>query len=53
LLALIDGISENVFLENEFELSEWLDSHYLMLMRKYTQKAAEGLGILAAILLAA
>ena len=39
LLALIDGISENVFLENEFELSEWLDSHYQMLMKKYIRSS--------------
>lgn len=39
LLALIDGISENVFVDNEFGLTEWLESHYLMLMRKYTSSS--------------
>ena len=39
LLALIDGISENVFVDNEFELSEWLESRYVMLMRKYTRSS--------------
>ena len=39
LLALIDGISENVFIDNEFVLSEWLESRYVMLMRKYTRSS--------------
>lgn len=39
LLALIDGISENVFIDNEFVLNEWLESHYLMLMREYTRSS--------------
>ena len=39
LLALIDGIRENVFVDNEFELSEWLESRYVMLMRKYTRSS--------------
>lgn len=36
LLSLIDGISDNVFVDNEFELTDWLEEHYLMLMKKYT-----------------
>ena len=36
LLALIDGIGDNVFVDNEFGLTGWLEEHYLMLMRKYT-----------------
>ena len=39
LLSLIDGISENIFNENEFVLSEWLESRYLMLMKKYTRSS--------------
>lgn len=37
ILALIDGISENIFIDNEFALNEWLESRYLMLMREYTR----------------
>ena len=39
LLALIDGISENVFTDNEFALNDWLESRYLMLMKKYTSSS--------------
>ena len=39
LLALIDGIGENVFINNEFELTEWLEQRYLMLMKKYTRSS--------------
>ena len=35
LLSLIDGIGDNVFVDNEFGLTEWLEERYLMLMRKY------------------
>lgn len=39
LLALIDGISENVFVDNEFGLTEWLEERYLTLMKKYTRSS--------------
>lgn len=39
LLTLIDGISENVFVDNEFGLNEWIEERYLMLMRKYTRSS--------------
>ena len=39
LLSLIDGISENVFVDNEFGLTEWLEERYLMLMKKYTSSS--------------
>jgi putative restriction endonuclease len=39
LLSLIDSINENVFIDNEFELNEWLEERYLMLMRKYTRSS--------------
>jgi putative restriction endonuclease len=39
LLALIDGISENVFVDNEFGLTEWLEERYLKLMQKYTRSS--------------
>ena len=39
LLALIDGISKNIFIDNEFVLNEWLESRYLMLMREYTRSS--------------
>ena len=35
----MDGISDNVFVDNEFGLTDWLEEHYLMLMRKYTNSS--------------
>ena len=35
LLAIMDGISSEVFCSNEFCLTEWLESRYVMLMQKY------------------
>ena len=37
LLALIDGIEAGVFRDNRFTLNEWLEKHYLSLMRQYTR----------------
>ena len=37
ILALIDGIGENVFFDNKLNLSEWLESHYKVLMSEYTR----------------
>lgn len=39
LLALIDGISENVFTDNAFELNDWLEDRYVTLMRNYMQNS--------------
>lgn len=39
LLALIDGITENVFSNNKFELTDWLEERYTILMRKYTRSS--------------
>jgi putative restriction endonuclease len=39
LLAIIDGINNDLFKNNEFHLTEWLESHYVILMRKYTRKS--------------
>ena len=39
LLSLIDGISDNIFVENEFGLTDWLEEHYLVLMKKYTNSS--------------
>lgn len=36
MLALIDGIESEVFTNNRFMLNEWLEEHYLQLMRQYT-----------------
>ena len=35
LLAIIDGISSEMFCKNEFCLTEWLEARYLMLMQQY------------------
>jgi len=37
MLALIDGIESEVFTNNRFMLNEWLEEHYLQLMRQYTR----------------
>jgi putative restriction endonuclease len=39
LLSLIDGISDSIFVDNEFGLTDWLEEHYLMLMKKYTNSS--------------
>ena len=41
LLTLIDGISENVFVDNDFGLTEWLESHYLILMNNARQDSCQ------------
>ena len=35
LLAIIDGISSKMFSSNEFHLTEWLETRYVMLMQQY------------------
>ena len=35
LLAIIDGISNNMFMDNKFQLTEWLEVRYLTLMQQY------------------
>ena len=35
LLAIIDGVSSKVFCNNEFCLTEWLETRYVMLMQQY------------------
>ncbi len=35
LLAIIDGISSDMFSHNEFCLAEWLESRYMLLMQQY------------------
>ena len=35
LLAIIDGISSEIFCNNEFCLTEWLEARYVMLMQQY------------------
>ena len=39
LLAIIDGIEANVFMGNEFMLTEWLEERYVALMQKYTENS--------------
>ena len=39
MLALIDGIDSGVFTNNRFALNEWLEEHYLALMRQYTRQS--------------
>ena len=36
LLALIEGVNQDVFSDNKFVLNEWLEEKYLELMKKYT-----------------
>ncbi len=35
LLAIIDGISNGLFTDNKFLMTEWLESRYVMLMQQY------------------
>lgn len=39
LLSIIDGIEANVFMGNEFILTEWLEEQYVALMQKYTENS--------------
>lgn len=39
LLAIIDGISSDMFSVNEFCLTEWLEARYMMLMQRYMKSS--------------
>ena len=39
LLAIIDGISNDLFKDNEIHLTEWLESRYIMLMQHYMKSS--------------
>ena len=39
LLAIIDGISNDLFKDNEIQLTEWLESRYVMLMQQYMKSS--------------
>ena len=39
LLAIIDGISNDLFKDNVFHLTDWLESRYLMLMQQYMKSS--------------
>ena len=39
LLAIIDGVSSNIFKDNEFHLTEWLEARYLILMQLYMKRS--------------
>ena len=39
LLAIIDGIDADVFMGNEYPLSDWLEERYGMLMKKYMRNS--------------
>lgn len=39
LLAIIKGIDSEVFVKNEFKLTEWLESKYVMLMQMYMRNS--------------
>jgi len=39
LLAIIDGISNDLFKNNEIQLTEWLESRYVMLMQQYMKSS--------------
>lgn len=39
LLAIIDGISNDLFKDNKFLLTDWLDSRYVMLMQQYMKSS--------------
>lgn len=37
LLAIIDGININMFNDNKFQLTDWLETRYVMLMQQYME----------------
>ena len=37
LVAIIDGIEANVFTRNQFNINDWLEGRYKMLMQKYAK----------------
>ena len=39
LLAIIDGISNDLFEDNKFLLTDWLESCYVMLMQQYMKSS--------------
>jgi len=39
LLAIIDGISNDLFKDNVFHLTDWLESRYVMLMQQYMKSS--------------
>ena len=39
LLAIIDGISNDLFKDNRFLLTDWLESRYVMLMQQYMKSS--------------
>ena len=39
LLAIIDGISNDLFRDNKIYLTEWLESRYIMLMQQYMKSS--------------
>ena len=39
LLAIIDGISNDLFKDNRFLLTDWLEERYVMLMRQYMKSS--------------
>ena len=39
LLAIIDGINSGKFCKNEFYLTEWLETRYVMLMQQYMKSS--------------
>ena len=39
LLAIIDGVSNDMFKDNEIQLTEWLESRYMMLMQQYMKSS--------------
>lgn len=39
ILSLIDGVGDNVFIENQFAINDWLEGRYKMLMSKYAKES--------------
>ena len=39
LLAIIDGVSNDMFKDNEIQLTEWVESRYMMLMQQYMKSS--------------
>lgn len=39
LVAIIDGIENNVFISNKFSINDWLEERYMKLMTRYTKNS--------------
>ena len=39
IVAIIEGIDENVFMNNQFVINDWMEKRYTLLMQKFTKNS--------------